>query len=64
MADTTSIDRVIDSNFDPAVAVEMIEDPDVLAPVRMLTVELVVRESCGAPQTRSVAHTRGKKEVA
>jgi LacI family transcriptional regulator len=28
--------------------IEMIEDPQVLAPVRVLPVELVVRESCGA----------------
>jgi LacI family transcriptional regulator len=30
--------------------IEMIEDPQVVAPVRVLPVELVVRESCGAAQ--------------
>ena len=28
--------------------IEMIEDPQVVAPVRVLPVELIVRESCGA----------------
>jgi LacI family transcriptional regulator len=45
--------------------VEMIEDSDLLAPVRVLPVELVVRESCGAGQAagrRGATRRPGKKK--